>query len=172
MPVGHAPAGTAVPGEMHQTVWVIRPTIYEFAGGASAFRALADAHHRRCLEDPELNHPFSHPGNPEHIQRLADYWAEVFGGPPRYSESFGGHSGMIAIHAGQGSTDDLGSRFVACFVQAADDAGLPDDPDLRAALRNYMQWAVGEILYYSPQDMQAEPGLPTPRWGWDGLEAS
>jgi hemoglobin len=157
---------------MHQTDQVTRETIYEFAGGAPAFRALADAHHQRCLEDPELNHPFSLPGNPEHIQRLADYWAEVFGGPPRYSESFGGHSGMIAIHAGQGATDDLGSRFVACFVQAADDAGLPDDPDLRAALRNYMQWAVGEILYYSPHGMQAEPGLPTPHWSWDGLEAS
>jgi hypothetical protein len=43
--------------------------------------ALAAAHHRRCLEDPVLNHPFSHPGNPQHVQRLADYWAEVFGGP-------------------------------------------------------------------------------------------
>jgi hemoglobin len=148
---------------------VTRPTIYEFAGGAPAFRALADAHHRRCLEDPELSHPFSHPGNPEHIQRLADYWAEVFGGPPCYSESFGGHSGMIAIHAGQGATDDLGSRFVTCFVQAADDAGLPDDAELRAALRTYMEWAVAEVLSYSPEGMSAEAGLPTPRWDWDGL---
>ena len=60
----------------------------EFAGGSPAFLALAKAFRRRCLEDPVLAHPFSHPGNPQHIKRLADYWAEVLGGPPRYSESF------------------------------------------------------------------------------------
>ncbi len=37
---------------------------------------------------------------------------------------------------------DLGRRFVECFVLAADDAHLPDDPTFRAALRDYMQWAV------------------------------
>ncbi len=53
-----------------------RPSIFEFAGGAPAFLALATAHHERCLADEALNHPFSHPGHPEHIQRLASYWAE------------------------------------------------------------------------------------------------
>jgi hemoglobin len=172
VPVGQAPAGTAVPGDMRQTGQVRRETIYEFAGGASAFRALADAHHQRCLEDPELNHPFSHPGNPEHIQRLADYWAEVFGGPPRYSESFGGHSAMLGIHAGQGADEDLGERFVACFILAADDAGLPDDADFRAALRSYMEWAVSEVVAYSPPGTGVQAGLRAPRWGWDGIEAS
>jgi hemoglobin len=94
--------------------------MYEFAGGGPAFQALAVAHHKRCLNDPVLSHPFSHPGNPEHVERLADYLAEVFGGPLRYSESFGGHSAMLGIHAGQGADEDLGSRFVAAFVQAAD----------------------------------------------------
>lgn len=112
-----------------------RPSMFEFAGGEPAFFALATAHHQRCLEDPVLSHPFSHPGNPDHIARLADYWAEVFGGPPRYSESFGGHSAMLDIHAGEGADEDLGARFVTCFVQAADHAGLPDDPAFRAGLR-------------------------------------
>lgn len=114
-----------------------RPSMYEFAGGDPAFLALAAAHHERCLQDPELNHPFSHGVNPQHIERLAAYWAEVFGGPTLYSESHGGHSAMLGIHAGQGAGDDFGPRFVACFMQAADDALLPDDPDFRAALRSY-----------------------------------
>src|SRR5881409_715591 len=147
-----------------------RPSMYEFAGGERAFLALATAHHRRCLEDPILSHPFSHPGNPQHVERLADYWAEVFGGPPRYSESSGGHSAMLGIHAGQGADEDLGARFVACFVQAAEDAGLPDDPDFRAGLREYMEWAVGEVLSYSPREPRVAYGLPAPRWGWNGLE--
>jgi hemoglobin len=143
--------------------------MYDFAGGQPAFLALAAAHHERCLEDPELNHPFSHPTNPQHVERLADYWAEVFGGPPRYSESFGGHSAMLDLHARQGAGDDYGPRFVACFVQAADDASLPDDPDFRDGLRRYMEWATSEVLVYAPPGSQVAPDLPVPRWSWDGL---
>ena len=144
--------------------------MFDFAGGEPAFLALADAHHRRCLEDPVLSHPFSHPGHPRHVERLAEYWAEVFGGPARYSQSSGGHSAMLGIHAGQGADQDLGARFVACFAQAADDAGLPDDPDFRAGLRGYMEWAVGEVLACSPPGSTLAAGLPVPRWGWNGLE--
>jgi len=144
--------------------------MFEFAGGHRALLALAAAHHKRCLDDPVLNHPFSHLGNPEHVERLAAYWAEVFGGPRRFSESFGGHTAMLRLHAGEEVEDDLGSRFVACFVQAAEDAGLPADPDLRAGLRAYMEWAVGEVLTYSPRDSTVPDGLLMPRWGWDGLE--
>src|SRR5438445_13688127 len=71
-----------------------RPTLFEFAGGEAALLALATAHHARCLADPELNHPFSHPGHPRHVERLAWYWGEALGGPPRYSESCGGQSWM------------------------------------------------------------------------------
>jgi hemoglobin len=151
---------------------MVRPTMFEFAGGESAFLRLATAHHQRCLEDPVLNHPFSHPGHPQHIERLAGYWAEVFGGPATYSESNGGHSAMLDIHAGQGAEEDLGHRFVRCFVQAADDAGLPDDPDFRAALRTYMEWAVADVLAYSPRGSQVPTGLATPRWSWNGLQGN
>jgi hemoglobin len=144
--------------------------MYDFAGGAPALLALATAFHARCLADPVLEHPFSHPGNPEHVERLADYWGEVLGGPLRYSESHGGHSAMLEIHARQGADDDLGRRFVAAFVLAADDAGLPDDPDLRNGLRAYMERAVAEVLSYSPEGSVVEPDLATPRWGWSGPE--
>lgn len=149
---------------------VTRPTIFEFAGAEPAFLALAAAHHQRCLDDPELNHPFSHLCNPHHVERLAEYWAEVFGGPPLYSESSGGHSGMLEIHARQGASADLGSRFVRCFGQAADDARLPADSDFRRCLREYMEWAVGDVLSYSPPESQVAAGLPVPHWGWNGLE--
>ena len=57
-------------------------TLYEFAGGDAAFLALARAHHARCLADPVLNHPFSRDDqNPQHVERLAAYWAEVMDGP-------------------------------------------------------------------------------------------
>jgi hemoglobin len=64
---------------------------------------------------------------------------------------------------------DLGRRFVDCFVAAADDAGLPDDAEFRAALRAYMVWAVDQILVLGPRDTTVPPGLQMPRWSWDGL---
>jgi hemoglobin len=144
--------------------------MFDFAGGEPAFLALAAAHHERCLQDPVLNHPFSHGVNPEHIERLAAYWAEVFGGPTRFSKSYGGHSAMLHLHAGTGADEEFGPRFVACFMQALDDAGLPAHPEFRARLRSYMEWAVGEVLSYSPHGAQVPVGLPVPRWSWNGPE--
>jgi hemoglobin len=147
-----------------------RPSIFEFAGGEQAFLALATAHHERCLADPVLNHPFSHPGHPDHIKRLASYWAEVFGGPATYSRECGGHSAMLSIHSGTGAHGDIGDRFVQCFVQAADDAGLPADQDFRAALRAYMEWAVSQVMSLSPAGSVVPADLPVPRWSWDGQQ--
>jgi hemoglobin len=148
----------------------VRPTLFEFAGGEPAFLALATAHHRRCLEDPELNHPFSHPEqHPRHVERLAAYWAEVMGGPPHYSEFCGDHSAVLSMHAGNGDMTDLGRRFVDCFVLAAEDAALPADPEFRAALAAYMRWAVDEVLSYPDDDSAIPAGSPVPHWSWDGL---
>ena len=146
----------------------MRPSLFEFAGGKPAFLALAAAHHARCLADPELNHPFSHPDqHPQHVERLAAYWAEVMGGPPALLDSCGDHSSVLQMHAGNGDMTDLGRRFVACFVAAADDAGLPGSGVPRRA-RAYMDWAVNEVLV---SDHRAcGPGRsPMPHWGWDGL---
>ena len=147
-----------------------RPSIYEFAGGDPAFLALAAAHHERCLQEPEISHAFSHGFKPDHVENLAFYWAEVFGGPARYSKLHGGHSRMLEMHARTGAAHDWGQRFVACFVQAVDDAGLPGIPELRAALRAYMEWATAEVMSYAPAESQVPKELPVPRCGWDGPE--
>lgn len=149
----------------------MRPTLYDFAGGNPAFLALATAHHERCLADPELNHPFSHPGqHPKHVERLAWYWAEVMGGPPRFSTECTDQSAMLKLHAGNGDITDLGRRFVDCFVHAADDAELPADPEFRAALKSYMEWAVSEVLAYPGPADEVPADLAVPRWSWNGLQ--
>jgi len=149
---------------------VEQPSIFEAAGGQDAFLRLATAHHHRCLDDAVLNHPFSHPGHPRHVERLAGYWAEVFGGPPVYTEAAGSHSAMLELHARTQAQHDLGERFLACFVAALDDAGLPDDRELRAALRAYMEWAVSDVMAYSPAHAVVPSALPVPRWSWAGLQ--
>jgi hemoglobin len=67
---------------------------------------------------------------------------------------------------------DLPERFYNCFVQALDDAGLPDDPEFRGAMRAYMRWAVDNVMAYSAVDTVVPSGLPMPHWSWDGLENS
>jgi hemoglobin len=149
----------------------VRPSLYDFAGGDAALLALARAHHQRCLDDPELNHPFSHAGqHPQHVERLAAYWAEVLGGPAAYSTGCGDQRRLLMMHAGNGDMSDLGRRFVRCFVEAMDDVGLPDDPEFRAAMRAYMEWAMADVLRYGPPDAVVPDTRALPRWSWDGRQ--
>jgi hemoglobin len=149
----------------------MRQSLYEYAGGGDALLRLARAHHVRCLADAELNHPFSHEGqHPQHVERLALYWGEVLGGPPDYSQSCGTQTDLVGMHSGNGDLSDLNRRFVDCFVAAADDVGLPDDADFRAALRAYVEWAVDEFNAHPEDDASVPVGLAVPRWGWDGLQ--
>jgi len=149
------------------------PTLFEYAGGEQAFQDLARAHHERCLADPELNHPFSHEDqHPQHVQRLGWYWAEVMGGPPRYSTECGHQSGLLHMHSGNGDITDLGRRFVDCFVAALDDAGLPGKKEFRAAMRAYMVWAVDDVLTYSPVGSRVPADISMPHWSWEGLAAT
>lgn len=145
-----------------------RPTVYEFAGGESAFLALATALNDRCLADPVLNHPFSHPGHPQHLERLAGYLGEVFGGPPVFSETCGGHSAMLLIHAGTGADDEFASRFVACFDLAVEDAGLSYDLEFRQLLHEFMVTATREVNAISPVGSVVPPDTPMPHWSWNG----
>jgi hemoglobin len=92
------------------------------------------------------------------------------GGPPRYSAECGDQSAMLYMHSDTGAMTDLGRRFVDCFVAAADDVDLPDDPEFRAALRAYMEWAVADVMAYAPHGSSVPPGLAMPHWSWDGLQ--
>jgi hemoglobin len=149
-----------------------RGSIYEAVGGDAVFLSVARAFHSRALADPSLNHPFSHPGHPQHVERLAAYWAEALGGPPVYTSDMGDQTAMLRIHANNGSGNDFEERFLACFMAALDDVGVSEEPDLRAALSSYIQWSLADVLHYAPPDAVVSDGLGVPRWSWDGLVPS
>jgi len=108
-------------------------SLYEDVGGAPALLRLAADFHARCLADPELEHPFSKVRNPDHVRYLADYWGEVWGGPPAYSAQAGGHRAVLRLHANQGAHADLAERFVACFDAALESTGIAGGRPTRCA---------------------------------------
>jgi hemoglobin len=143
-------------------------TIYEAAGGRQAFLDLAHAWHSRCLADPIVSHAFSHGYHPQHSERLAAYWAEALGGPSDYTESMGNESSVVRMHSGNGEHIEMDERAQICFSQALDDAGLPDDPHLRSALKAYFRWATRTMSAHPASTDRVPDGLALARWSWDG----
>jgi hemoglobin len=143
-------------------------TIYEAAGGRQAFLNLARAWHARCLADPVVSHAFSHGYHPQHSERLAAYWAQALGGPSDYTESMGDQSSVVRMHSGNGEHLEMDERAQTCFAQALDDAGLPEDPRLRATLKAYFRWATAAMSAHPESADDVPAGLPLARWSWGG----
>ncbi len=90
----------------------------------------------------------------------------MFGGPARYTEELGGYEHMLGRHRNLGITPEARHRFVATMSLAADDAGLPDDPEFRSALLAYAEWGTRLALQNSQEGAAVAPHAPVPRWGW------
>lgn len=146
-------------------------TIFEAAGGNEGLHRLAAAWHRRVMADEVVAHAFSHGFHPEHVERLAAYWAEALGGPTSYSASYGDETSVVRMHSGNGEHDDMDRRAIACFDLALTDVGLADNEVLRQTLHDYFAWATKTTMarYHKSAD-DVPNGLSIPKWGWDGLQ--
>lgn len=147
------------------------PTVFEAAGGLDGLRRLASAWHKRVMADEIVAHAFSHGFHPQHVERLAAYWAEALGGPTAYSDSYGDETGVVRIHSGNGKHDEMNRRAIACFDLALADVGLAGDDVLRQVLHDYFAWATTTTMYRYHQSANDVPdGLSIPHWSWDGLQ--
>ncbi|MGP3971838.1 group II truncated hemoglobin [Streptomyces sp. 6N223] len=141
------------------------PSIYEWAGGAAAFERLTEIFYGHVHEDPLLKPVFSGMAG-DHPRYVAMWLAEVFGGPARYSAERGGHPHMAGKHVGRGITEEQRRRWVALLRDAADEAGLPDDPEFRAVFAYYVEWGTRMALVYSGENPPPLNAAPVPRWAW------
>jgi hemoglobin len=73
---------------------------------------------------------------------------------------------MVAHHRGLRITPEQRFRFASLFSLAADDAGLPDDPEFRSALVGYLEWGTRIALHNSQPGADVAEHAPVPRWGW------
>lgn len=141
------------------------PTLYEWAGGADAFGHLINAFYDRVEADEMLSGFFPGGVSAEHRDHVTRWWIEVFGGPADYTP-LGGYQRMLEHHRGLGITAEQRFRFASLMSLAADDAGLPDDPEFRAALVGYLEWGTRLALHNSAPDADVVTEAPVPRWGW------
>ena len=88
----------------------------------------------------------------------------MLGGPGRYTEKLGGYEGMLAHHRGLVITPEERFRFASLLSLAADDAGLPDDPEFRSALVAYVEWGTQLAMHNSHPGAEVAEHAPVPRW--------
>ena len=141
-------------------------TLYEWAGGREAIRRLMDAFYDRVERDDMLSRYFPGGVGEAHRDHVTTWWSEVFGGPARYTEELGGYETMLAHHRGLAITSEHRHRFVSLISLAADDAGLPDDPEFRSALLAYAEWGSRLAVHNSQPGAEVFEHAPVPRWGW------
>ena len=116
-------------------------------------------------------HAFSHGFHPQHVERLAAYWAEALGGPTTYSDSYGDETTVVKMHSGNGEHDEMNRRAIVCFDLALSDIGLANDDVLRQVLHDYFAWATTTTMSRYHQSADDVPnGLSIPHWSWDGLQ--
>ena len=142
------------------------PTLFEWAGGHEAFVRLINAFYDRVERDELLAPLFGGTVSEAHRDHVVAWWAEVFGGPTRYSDELGGYDNMIAKHRGLEITPEQRFRFASLMSLAADDADLPDDPEFRSAFVAYLEWGTRLALHNSQAEAEVFQHAPVPRWGW------
>ena len=122
------------PDPLHQ------PTLFEWAGGYPALLGLTRIFYGRYVpEEPQLG-PLFAKMSPDHPERVAAWLSEVFGGPPLYSQRYGGYQRMVSEHVGKQITPEQRARWASYMLQSAEDAGLPSDAEFRAAFVAYIEW--------------------------------
>ncbi|MBI5104463.1 MAG: oxidoreductase [Solirubrobacterales bacterium] len=142
------------------------PTIYEWAGGRPAFARWLGTFYDLVEEDDLLAPVFGGTVSEEHRTHVVTWWCEVMGGPAVYTAQLGGYEHMLAKHRGLAISAEQRLRFVTLLSLAADRAGLPDDPELRAALMGYAEWGTRLAVQNSRPGARPVEHAPVPRWGW------
>jgi hemoglobin len=142
------------------------PTILEWGGGRAAFRRWFDTFYDLVERDPDLGPVFGGVVTEEHRDHVTTWWAEVMGGPADYTAEHGGYAHMLARHVGLAITPHQRLRFVTLLSEAADLAGLPADPEFRAAVMGYAEWGSRLAQHNSQPGAEVVQEAPVPRWGW------
>ena len=139
-----------------------RPTLFEWAGGFPVLLRTTRLFYEKYVPADPLLAPVLANMAPDHPERVAAW----FGGPKRHTEQYGGYDRMIAQHLGKALTEQQRARWVQLMIRSADEAGLPRDPEFRAAFTSYLEWGSRIAVENSTLGARPPRHLPVPRWDW------
>lgn len=141
-------------------------SLYEHAGGEQAIHRLEEVFYRKVLADPVLK-PLFGEGQPHHVDHLTAFTAESFGGPDRFSRELG-FEHLIAVHRHLKITKEQGQRFVELYMEALDEASMPDDEPFREAIRSHVEFGSRVAMQnsHAESDHELHPLREVPRWRW------
>ena len=141
-------------------------TLYEHAGGDEALHRLEEIFYEKALNDPVLKQVFTE-RIPTHVDHLTWFTAESFGGPDRFTRELG-FQYIIDVHRHRNITDEQRERFVAAYLEALDEAGLPADQAFREAVREHVEFGarVAQRNSRAKEDADLEPIRAVPKWQW------
>ena len=145
-------------------------SLYEHAGGDAALHRLEELFYDKVLADPLLRLQFTE-RRPHHVEHLTWFTAESFGGPERFTRELG-FQYIISVHRHLNITDAQRERFATLYMEAADEAGLPDDAPFREALRSHVDFGTHVAQQNSRAASEAElhPIREVPKWDWPDEE--
>jgi hemoglobin len=143
-------------------------SLYEHAGGEEALHRLEELFYSKVLADPVLKVLFTE-RKPHHVDHLTWFTAESFGGPGRFTRELG-FQHIINVHRHLNISDEQRERFVALYMEAADEAGLPADEPFREALRSHVEFGsrVAQQNSRAKTDADLHPIRKVPSWQWPG----
>jgi hemoglobin len=142
-------------------------TLYEHAGGDDGLHRLEDLFYDKVLVDPILRTLFTE-RVPTHVDHLTWFTAESFGGPDRFTQQVG-FAHLIDVHRHLQITDEQRKRFIALYLEAIDEAGLPDDAPFRKSVQSHLQFGaeVAQQNSWAETDHDLHPIREVPRWSWE-----
>ncbi|MBL7254334.1 group II truncated hemoglobin [Paractinoplanes lichenicola] len=143
-------------------------TLYEFAGGDDALHRLEELFYAKALADPVLRGVFP-VRQPTHVDHLTWFTAESFGGPDRFTTQLS-FQHIIDVHRHLKITDEQRERFVALYLEALAEAGLPENDAFRTAVREHVEFGahVAQQNSHATTDAELHPIRAVPAWTWPG----
>lgn len=143
------------------------PTLFEWAGDMKTFEDLFSKFYQKVLKDDLLGELFKSMST-AHVEHVAHFVAEVFGGEKLYStQDKGSHAKMIGKHIGKMLTEEKRKRWMQLLLHTADEIGLKSDPEFRSSFVGYLEWGTRIAVITSQlleNPMNDEEPMPT--WGW------
>ena len=142
------------------------PTMFEWCGGLPALTRMTRLFYEKYVPQDPMLAPLFADMSADHPQRVAKWLGEVFGGPPRYSEEYGGYPRMISQHVGKCLTEEWRTRWVSLLLESAREAGMPNDPEFAAAFQSYIEWGSRLAVENSQTASHPPEHMPMPHWDW------